>query len=443
MMDKKMPNSLEAEQYILANILISPKEVAAILSSVEPDDFYYDNHKKIMTAIKYLYDNKQDVNYTNIIEELKRKKEFDAVGGQEYILELVDILPQVVEWENYASVIKQKSVSRELYNTLGDLSKAVLDNDLTFEDILVKTEDDIKRILNKRRTAQFSKIDSITDNVIDVIEKNSKKESELIGIDTGFKELNSKTFGFKNGELIIIAARPGIVKSALALNITSTACEEKKAVAFISLEMGTTQLVMRLLSSNSGIGLSKIISGKLNESDITALYLTRLKIDNYDLYLDDSTVTDISEIMAQCRELKRNKKLDMVVVDYLQLIGKRTANKNANRAELVGSISRSLKILAMELDIPVIALSQLNRESIKRDVPNLADLRESGSIEQDADIVLFLHKSSKDSDSLETRARSHRVELIIAKNRQGEVGNLSLTFQEPIVKFIETTKKYN
>ncbi|MDD2258321.1 MAG: replicative DNA helicase [Bacilli bacterium] len=443
MMDKKMPNSLEAEQYILANILISPKEVAAILSSVEPDDFYYDNHKKIMTAIKYLYDNKQDVNYTNIIEELKRKKEFDAVGGQEYILELVDILPQVVEWENYASVIKQKSVSRELYNTLGDLSKAVLDNDLTFEDILVKTEDDIKRILNKRRTAQFSKIDSITDNVIDVIEKNSKKESELIGIDTGFKELNSKTFGFKNGELIIIAARPGIGKSALALNITSTACEEKKAVAFISLEMGTTQLVMRLLSSNSGIGLSKIISGKLNESDITALYLTRLKIDNYDLYLDDSTVTDISEIMAQCRELKRNKKLDMVVVDYLQLIGKRTANKNANRAELVGSISRSLKILAMELDIPVIALSQLNRESIKRDVPNLADLRESGSIEQDADIVLFLHKSSKDSDSLETRARSHRVELIIAKNRQGEVGNLSLTFQEPIVKFIETTKKYN
>ncbi|MFA5219662.1 MAG: replicative DNA helicase [Bacilli bacterium] len=442
-MDKKMPNSLEAEQYILANILISPKEVAAILSSVEPDDFYYDNHKKIMTAIKYLYDNKQDVNYTNIIEELKRKKEFDAVGGQEYILELVDILPQVVEWENYASVIKQKSVSRELYNTLGDLSKAVLDNDLTFEDILVKTEDDIKRILNKRRTAQFSKIDSITDNVIDVIEKNSKKESELIGIDTGFKELNSKTFGFKNGELIIIAARPGIGKSALALNITSTACEEKKAVAFISLEMGTTQLVMRLLSSNSGIGLSKIISGKLNESDITALYLTRLKIDNYDLYLDDSTVTDISEIMAQCRELKRNKKLDMVVVDYLQLIGKRTANKNANRAELVGSISRSLKILAMELDIPVIALSQLNRESIKRDVPNLADLRESGSIEQDADIVLFLHKSSKDSDSLETRARSHRVELIIAKNRQGEVGNLSLTFQEPIVKFIETTKKYN
>ncbi|MFA6375123.1 MAG: DnaB-like helicase C-terminal domain-containing protein, partial [Bacilli bacterium] len=291
--------------------------------------------------------------------------------------------------------------------------------------------------------AQFSKIDSITDNVIDVIEKNSKKESELIGIDTGFKELNSKTFGFKNGELIIIAARPGIGKSALALNITSTACEEKKAVAFISLEMGTTQLVMRLLSSNSGIGLSKIISGKLNESDITALYLTRLKIDNYDLYLDDSTVTDISEIMAQCRELKRNKKLDMVVVDYLQLIGKRTANKNANRAELVGSISRSLKILAMELDIPVIALSQLNRESIKRDVPNLADLRESGSIEQDADIVLFLHKSSKDSDSLETRARSHRVELIIAKNRQGEVGNLSLTFQEPIVKFIETTKKYN
>ena len=443
MMDKKMPNSLEAEQYILANILISPKEVAAILSSVEPDDFYYDNHKKIMTAIKYLYDNKQDVNYTNIIEELKRKKEFDAVGGQEYILELVDILPQVVEWENYASVIKQKSVSRELYNTLGDLSKAVLDNDLTFEDILVKTEDDIKRILNKRRTAQFSKIDSITDNVIDVIEKNSKKESELIGIDTGFKELNSKTFGFKNGELIIIAARPGIGKSALALNITSTACEEKKAVAFISLEMGTTQLVMRLLSSNSGIGLSKIISGKLNESDITALYLTRLKIDNYDLYLDDSTVTDISEIMAQCRELKRNKKLDMVVVDYLQLIGKRTANKNANRAELVGSISRSLKILAMELDIPVIALSQLNRESIKRDVPNLADLRESGSIEQDADIVLFLHKASKDSDNLESKARSHRVELIIAKNRQGEVGNLNLTFQEPIVKFIETTKKYN
>ncbi len=443
MMEKKMPSSFEAEQYILANALLSPNEVAAIVSTLTPEDFYHEGHRKIMTAIKHLYETKQDVNYTNLSEELKRKKEFEAVGGQEYILELVDILPQVVEWDNYASVIKQKAVARELYNTLNDLSRTVLDNELTFEDILVKTEEDIKRILNKRTTAQFSRIDKITDGVIDTIEKNSQKDSELIGIDTGFKELNSKTFGFKKGELIIIAARPGIGKSALALNITSTACEEKKAVAFISLEMGTTQLVMRLLSSNSGIGLSKIISGKLDEKDLSVLYLTRLKIDHYDLYLDDSTVTDISEIMAQCRELKRNKKLDMVVVDYLQLIGKRTANKNASRAELVGGISRSLKILAMELDIPVIALSQLNRESIKREVPNLADLRESGSIEQDADIVLFLHKASKDSDNLDSKARSHRVELIIAKNRQGEVGSLGLTFQEPIVKFIETTKKYN
>lgn len=443
MMEKNMPNSYEAEQYILANALLSPNEVSAIVSTLTPEDFYYDNHKKIMAAITFLYETKQDVNYTNVSEELKRKKQFEAVGGQEYILELVEILPQVVEWDNFAKVIKQKAVSRELYNTLNDLSRVVLDNDLTFEDILVKTEDDIKRILNKRTSAQFSKIDKITDSVIDVIENNSKKESELIGIDTGFKELNNKTFGFKNGELIIIAARPGVGKSALALNITSTACEGKKAVAFISLEMGTTQLVMRLLSSNSGIALSKIISGKLEEKDLAVLYLTRLKLDAYDLYLDDSTVTDISEIMAQCRELKRNKKLDMVVVDYLQLIGKRTGNKNASRAELVGSISRSLKILAMELNIPVIALSQLNRESIKRDVPNLADLRESGSIEQDADIVLFLHKASKDSDNLESKARSHRVELIIAKNRQGEVGSLNLTFQEPIVKFIETTKKYN
>lgn len=441
MMNKMMPNSFEAEQYILANALISPIEVAAIVSTLSPDDFYHPGHKKIMTAITYLHENRKDVNYTNLSEELKRKKEFEAVGGQEYILQLVDILPQVVEWENYSTVIKQKAVSRELYNTLNDLSRTVLDNDLSFEDVLVKTEEDIKRILNKRTSAQFSKVDSITERVIDVIEKNSKKDSELIGIDTGFQELNSKTFGFKNGEFIVIAARPGVGKSALALNITSTACEEKKAVAFISLEMGTTQLVMRLLSSNSGVGLSKVISGKLDEKELAALYLTRLKIDNYNLYLDDSTVTDISEIMAQCRELKRNKKLDMVVVDYLQLIGKRTANKSANRTELVGSISRSLKILAMELDIPVIALSQLNRESIKRDIPNLADLRESGSIEQDADIVLFLHKPGKDSDNPGSRARSHRVELIIAKNRQGEVGSLNLVFQEQIVKFIETNKK--
>lgn len=228
MMEKNMPNSYEAEQYILANALLSPNEVSAIVSTLTPEDFYYDNHKKIMAAITFLYENKQDVNYTNVSEELKRKKQFEAVGGQQYILELVEILPQVVEWDNFAKVIKQKAVSRELYNTLNDLSRTVLDNDLTFEDILVKTEDDIKRILNKRTSAQFSKIDKITDSVIDVIENNSKKESELIGIDTGFKELNNKTFGFKNGELIIIAARPGIGKSALALNITSTACEEKK-----------------------------------------------------------------------------------------------------------------------------------------------------------------------------------------------------------------------
>lgn len=436
---RQLPYSIESEQYILASALINPQEASAIVNSVHSEHFYDVRHKNIMEAMEKLYQNHQEINYTNVIEELKREKKFEASGGIEYIGYLIDILPTYVRWDTYAATIKEKSLQRELYHTLSNISNDILSGRFATDDILNNTERLVKNVLNKRSVNQLTKVDSITPGVIDEINQRMQNKNELIGIDTGFKGLNEILSGFKKQELIILAARPGVGKTALALNFASAACKQKKYVAFISLEMGKEQIVKRLISTESAVDHDKINKGQLTSNEISSILTAKSQVDRFNLYLDDSNSANIFDIMAQCRNLKRNGKLDLIIIDYLQLIDLDNPRRSSTRAEIVGAISRSLKVLAMELDIPIIALSQLNRTAAKPDgEPNLAQLRESGSIEQDADVVMFIYSNKEDE---ERNQKTANLKLKVEKNRHGRTGIMDITFFKHILKFTEDKDK--
>ena len=276
------------------------------------------------------------------------------------------------------------------------------------------------------------RVDLLTDSVIDIIEENRNKDGNLVGIDTGFPDLNNMTSGFKKNELIILAARPSIGKSTLALNFAANACRNKKHVALFSLEMGHDQLIMRLLSTYSGLPLNKIVSGKLTDEEMRLLMQARTTINKFPLYIDQSSTTNIRDIKAKCLKLKKEGHLDFIIIDYLQLLG--SGENLRNRVDEVSKISRALKEMARTFEIPVLALSQLSRNLEQREDkrPVLADLRESGSIEQDADIVMFLHRDTpkkQEGEDTTKVVRSAKTELIIAKNRQGATGSCDLIFK--------------
>lgn len=441
---REIPNSREAENYVLGSILIEGKYAEEVVNRLYPSDFYYPENANIMTAITELVKINKVIDVTSIIECLREKKLLEATGGPEYLFDLMDAIPSVVNVEAYIEIIKEKSIQRELLKKIQDISNKILDNKLSFPDLIAHAEREITEVLNKRQTIDLSRIDHLTDKVLKLVETNKNKAGEgLTGLDTGFAELNRITFGFQPGELIILAARPAIGKSALALNLATRTCEKAGSyVAFFSLEMGMDQIMMRLYSSYSGLTLNKIRSGKLSDNEMALLFAAKHKLDKFNLFFGEAGKTDVEEIVAVCRRMKREGKLDFVIVDYLQLLS--TTKRFTNRVDEVSKISRQLKLLATELGIPVLALSQLSREVEKRDDkrPVLSDLRESGSIEQDADIVMFLHRESpKEGEDTTKQTKSAKTEIIIAKNRQGMTGSFNLVFDGAHSMFIEPSKK--
>jgi len=435
---RKLPYSQEAEEYVIGAILIENSLASEVTTRLEPNDFYIEANKNIFSVISYLEKNQEEIDISSLADELKRRNLLEASGGLNYLLELMDSIPSVVNVHAYVDIIKEKSIQRQLLNAMTDLSNAILDNRYDFPDLLTNTEKKILDVLNKRKTVELIRIDTATEKVYKMIEDNKNANEEgLTGLDTGFSELNKITHGFQNGELIILAARPGIGKSAFALNVASHMADKLKAhIALFSLEMGLDQILMRLYAMHSGIPLNKIRSGNLTESDYASLSIAKLKLDKFNIYLDDAGATDVEEVVTVCRKLKREGKLDFVIIDYLQLLT--TTKKFTNRTDEIAKISRQLKLMARELEVPVLALSQLSRDVEKREDkrPVLSDLRESGSIEQDADIVMFLHypKTNEDASS-KLSGRGRTTELIVAKNRQGMTDSFELIFNGGLSMF--------
>ena len=440
---RQWPNSREAENYVLGSILIENSFASEVVSQLDYNDFYFQPNVNIMNAIIELDKSNKVIDVSSVIDYLKRKNLYEATGGSEYLFELMEAIPYVVNLAAYIEVIKEKSVERELLKKMQDISNKILDHKESFNEIIVSAEKDIIEVINKRKTVDLIRIDTATEKVLEIVETNKNKKIEgLTGVDTGFPLLNQLTFGFQKGELIILAARPAIGKSALALNFATNACDKVDAhVAFFSLEMGIDQLLMRLYSAHSGLTLTKIRSGKLNDEEMKKLLAAKYKLDRFNMYLDEAGATDIDEVVTVCRKLKRDGKLDFIIIDYLQLIT--TKRKTTNRVDEVSKISRQLKMMARELDVPVLALSQLSRDIEKREDkrPVLSDLRESGSIEQDADIVMFLHREpTKGDDDTTKKIKNAKTDLIVAKNRQGATDVIPLVFRGAHSMFVATSQ---
>lgn len=435
--DRKIPFSREAEMHVLGGILVEPNIANEFCTRLRDDDFYLLENKLIYQAIDYLFRQKEDTTLIKVIEVLKQKGTFSKVGDA-YLIEVTESVPTVFDVEAYVDVLKDNSLKRELYNATRDLGSAVLTGKEEVSKIISDAERTIMQISNKQRSDNLKPIAEVLEPVFDVIEANRQRSKDaIIGLDTGYQELNEFTFGFQKGELIILAARPAVGKSAFALNIAQKAATNVGAhIAFFSLEMGLDQLSMRLLSICSNVKLSKIRSGDMNEEEITRLLAGRVALNNLNIYLDETTTNNMEDIKIQCRKLSREGKLDFIIVDYLQLMATSKDSKNSEYAE-VSALSRSLKLLARELNVPVLALSQLSRAvetrkdeegKVGNSKPQLSDLRSSGSIEQDADIVMFLH-ADRVSEDASKKVTQRKVEVIIAKNRQGMTGSFPLLFR--------------
>lgn len=298
--NRQTPHSREVEEYLIGSILVENTLVPEVVDRLDTNDFYYPEIKNIFNAIVKLDKHRQEVDLTSVVDELKRNNLLEASGGVNYLIDLMGSIPSVVNVHAYIQVIREKSVERQLLRTMDDISTSILDNKLSFQDVIDLAERKIIEVLNKRQTAELIRIDTATEKVFGIIEANRSLDSDgLTGLDTGFKDLNNITHGFQSGELIVLAARPGIGKSAFALNVAANACEAKDShVAFFSLEMGIDQLLMRMYASHSGIHLNKIRSGNLTDAEFARLNLAKIKLDKFNIYLDEAGATDVEEVVT-------------------------------------------------------------------------------------------------------------------------------------------------
>ena len=449
-----MPNSYEnlynntAERYVLGSILIDNTVMNGVSGKLLEEDFYNEDNRKIYRAMSNLFKQESPITILVVLEELKRIEVDLSIDAKEYLMGVVDEVPTTATTDLYINMVKDKAIERQLQRMLTELNSDILGARLDFNALLDKTEDTVLNLIKNRRTSELLSINEAAKRVYSVIEKYTSGDNEVTGVPTGYPALDKATLGFRRGDLVILAARPSVGKSAFALNLAVNACRKKDvSIAFFSLEMSIEQLMIRLYSYESSISMSKIQKGDLNDSDMILLGRARQNMGKYSIFFDESNASNIYDIRTKCRQLKQRGQLDMIIIDYLQLI---TSDGKGSRQEEVSAISRSLKVLAKELDVPVIALSQLSRNVETREdkKPVLSDLRESGSIEQDADIVMFLYRPEEKKPegqehevvevaSIGLDTSEKQIQLIIAKNRQGALSDINYNFFPAECRFRE------
>lgn len=440
----KLPCSREAEDYILGCVIIDYSIADEVLNSVTSKDFYYPDNRTLMEAIESLFEENKIIDHTTVVAELERTNKLELAGGLEHISEIMGSIPGVANIDAYLNLIQETSMERQMVKACEKIRENILTGKEPHRELVQHSEKEFFDVINGQNSDDFKRIDALTEGVIKIIETNKNKEGGLIGIDTGFSKLNTITNGFKKSELIILAARPAVGKSAFALNVAAAACKSKKHVVLFSLEMGHDQLLMRMLSAYSGVDLGKITSGKLSDDEMASLLMAKTALDKYGMYIDQSSTSNVRDIKSKCQKLYREGHLDLIIIDYLQLLV--SGDKNVgNGVQEVTKISRALKQMAIQFNIPVLALSQLSRDIEKREdkKPVLADLRDSGSIEQDADIVMFLYRENprKDSEDTTKVVQSAKTMLLVAKNRQGQTGEVPLIFKGKNSQFTEIDEK--
>ena len=435
------PNDFEAEQAVISCMIFDIDGISVAYENLKADDFYRPEHRILFDAMVDMYSNNQSVDIITLKNKLETMNMLSNVGGYDYIVNLYNIVSTSALTKQYVDIVKEKSIRRKILKASKDIHTLTFDNTETIENIVEKAEKIVDNIGNNNNVDDFSPISQVLETSIERIETLYKNKSKVTGIETGFADFDMKTSGLQNSDFILIAARPSMGKTAFVINIAQyAALHNNVTTAIFSLEMSKEQLVNRMICTEALVDAQKLRTGDIQSDDWYKIAEAVSALSEAPIYIDDKSAISIPEIRAKCRRLKKDKNLGLVVIDYLQLMN--GSSKNENRQQEISSISRALKGLARELDVPVVALSQLSRavEQRKPPKPMLSDLRESGAIEQDADLVCFLYRDEYYNPETEKRGQA---EVIIAKQRNGSVGTVNLSWLGQYTRFANLERTYN
>jgi replicative DNA helicase len=443
MADRLPPQNMEAEQAVLGAIFLEPSSLTLASEMLIPEDFYRGAHQRIFNAMLKLNDKGEAIDLVTVTEELAATKLLEDVGGISYLSELAGSVPTAANIEYYAKIVEEKSLLRRLIRTATSIAQDSYTREDEVDALLGEAEKSILEVSQRKSAGSFHQIKDVLVRTYDNIEVMHNRVGDITGIATGFAELDKMTAGFQRNDLIIVGARPSVGKTAFALNIAqNVATKTDEKVAIFSLEMGAEQLVMRMLCAEGNIDAQRLRTGSLTDEDWGKLTMAMGSLSNAGIFIDDSPGVRVQDIRAKCRRLKQEQGgLGMILIDYLQLV-LGSGRSGENRQQEVSEISRSLKALARELQVPVIALSQLSRgvEQRQDKRPMMSDIRESGSIEQDADIVAFLYRDDYYDKESENK---NIIEIIIAKQRNGPTGTVSLAFVKEYNKFVNLERRFD
>lgn len=434
---RQLPHSVEAEQAVLGSMLIDPRCVSEVIDKLRPDDFYLRQNKEIYETIYSMFNYSLTIDPVTVLENMKQNGYYDENQSRGYLLQLMDTTPTAANVGEYIEIIKDKTLLRRVAEAAGDLTAMIQEGTATGQDILEAAEQRIYAIRQGRAARGLIPISEVIIDVYDRLEELAASDSAIPGLSTGLRDLDRAISGLNNSDLILLAARPGMGKTSMALNILLDAGKRSgKKVAFFSLEMSREQLALRLISSECFVDNKKLVTGKLSDEDWESVAAAADSLNRSTILIDDDSNITVADILAKCR---RVEDLGLIVIDYLQLMqsaGGKSNTRGENRQQIVSDISRSLKIMAKDLNVPVLCLSQLSRanESRQDKRPMLSDLRESGAIEQDADIVLFLYREGYYNADTEN---PNLAECIIAKNRHGETGKVELQWTPEFTTFTD------
>ena len=440
------PQSKELEEAILGAIMLEKSAFDTAIEIIKPDCFYLEAHQRIFKAMQDLSNKSMPIDMLTVVEQLKFSNDLDIVGGPYYISKLTNSVISAANIESHCRIVVQKYIQRELIRISSEVISDAYEDTTDVFDLLDAAEGKLFEITNNHLRRNFDSIESVMVKTVKKIEEMRNRKEDITGVPTGFPSLDKLTYGWQNSDLIILAARPSVGKTAFALNLARSAAlhpTKPTPIGFFSLEMSSAQLVQRILSAESEVWLEKISRGQLEEHEMKQLYAKGInRLTNAPIYIDDTAALNIFELRAKCRRLVNKFQVGLILIDYLQLMSG-SGDRNSNREQEISKISRDLKGLAKELNIPIIALSQLSREVEKRKegnkMPQLSDLRESGAIEQDADLVMFLYRHDYYEQQQDEHGESVKglTHVKVAKHRNGSLDTINLRAQLHIQKFVE------
>ncbi len=436
--EKTVPHNVEAEEAVLGSLLIDPGGLFQVLPFLRAEDFYVKKHRWIYEAIIRIHERRSPVDFLTLTTELEQREQLEECGGAAYISQLINAVPSAINVEAYGRLVEQAAVRRRLLNAISDIARYAYDEKLPIEQVVDRSEKALFGVSQQRAARDLQPVQEVANRYYDYVENLFAHQGELMGVPTGFQDIDRLLGGFQRSDLLILAARPGVGKTSLMITFALKAAEKGRTVALFSLEMSAEQLVQRMVAQISRIDAQRLRLGRLQEDEWPRFTDAIGHLSELPIYIDDTPSISVLQLRTKCRRLASERGLDMIFVDYLQLMN--ADCRSDNRVQEVSYISRSLKGLARELDIPLMTASQLSRAVEQRadKVPVLSDLRESGSLEQDADIVMFIYRDELYHPETE---RPHIADLIIAKHRSGPTGSIQLFFNNRLTQFADAATR--